>query len=292
MGAMIALLLVLGTLTACAGGTIVDVKNALPAMAAIPDVITYTVEVEDHGGVIRDTDGVQLVTYYYEVPVLRAFRGDGTEVQEARSPAEEKALTAAETFNSRFSDWLAEDRLQDLTDYAAEDRAWREESGTVWDDGMAYTESLTYEVYETEHLVSIAASCDSFTGGAHPNQVLLSWNFDLTSGEFFAPEALAADGQEISDLVSREISSQARRRAAENGVEPETMFWENYEEIAADWGSYAVSFDEAGMTVGYSPYEMACYAAGAQRFTLSYDQLLGGLSDHGKEILELTDTAP
>lgn len=74
---------------------------------------------------------------------------------------------------------------------------------------MAYTESLTCEVYETEHLVSIAASCDSFTGGAHPNQVLLSWNFDLTSGEFFAPEALAADGQEISDLVSREISSQA-----------------------------------------------------------------------------------
>ena len=34
MGAVIALLLVLSTLTACAGSTVTDVKNAMPAMAA------------------------------------------------------------------------------------------------------------------------------------------------------------------------------------------------------------------------------------------------------------------
>ena len=46
MGAMIALLLVLSTLTACASGTITDVKNALPAKAEMPEAtaITYTVE--------------------------------------------------------------------------------------------------------------------------------------------------------------------------------------------------------------------------------------------------------
>ena len=136
-------------------------------------------------------------------------------------------------------------------------------------------------------MVSIAAVCDSYTGGAHPNQVLLGWNFDLTTGELFSPEALAADGQEISDLVAEEIIRQAEARAAENGMEPENFFWENYREVAADWGNYALSFDETGMTVGYSPYEMACYAAGPQVFTLTYEQLLPGLSDHGLEVLGL-----
>ena len=74
-------------------------------------------------------------------------------------------------------------------------------------------------------MVSIAAVCDSYTGGAHPNQVLLGWNFDLTTGEFFSPEALAADGQEISNLVAEEIIRQAEARAAENSMESENFFW-------------------------------------------------------------------
>ena len=41
MEAIIALLVVLGTLTACAGETVMDVKGALP-MAAAPQAITYT----------------------------------------------------------------------------------------------------------------------------------------------------------------------------------------------------------------------------------------------------------
>ena len=64
-------------------------------------------------------------------------------------------------------------------------------------------------------------------------------------------------------------------------------YWEDYQTIAADWSSYAVSFDEDGMTVAFSPYEIACYAAGPQIFKLSYDFLKPYLSDHGLEILEL-----
>lgn len=291
MGAVIAFLLVLGTLAACAGGTITDVKNALPAMAAMPPeetAITYKVELTEYADTICDEDGGQLVVYSYQVPELQALREDGSQVQEAASPAEEAALATVEAFNSRFSDWTEAERLAEIVGYAREDRAWRTESGGEWTEACSYTESLTCQVYETEHLVSIAAVCDSYTGGAHPNQVLLGWNFDLTTGEFFSPEALAADGQEIGDLVTEEIIRQAEARAAESGIAPEDFFWENYREIAADWGSYALSFGESGMTVGYSPYEMACYAAGPQVFTLTYEQLLPGLSDHGLEILELT----
>ncbi len=290
MGAVIALLLVLSTLTACAGSTVTDVKNAMPAMAAMPQedtAVTYVVNVAEYTDTICDEDGTELVMYSYQVPELQVLREDGSQVQKAQSPTERAALATAETFNSRFSDWTEEERLAEIAGYAREDRAWRTESGGEWTEACSYTESLTCQVYQTEHLVSIAAVCDSYTGGAHPNQVLLGWNFDLTTGEFFSPEALAADGQEISNLVAEEIIRQAEARAAENGMESENFFWENYREVAADWGNYALSFDETGMTVGYSPYEMACYAAGPQVFTLTYEQLLPGLSDHGLEVLGL-----
>ena len=49
--------------------------------------------------------------------------------------------------------------------------------------------------------------------------------------------------------------------------------------------SYAVSFDEKGMTVVFSPYELACYAAGPQVFHLSLDFLEPYLSDYGRALL-------
>lgn len=287
MGTVIALLLVLSTLTACMSGTMTDVKSALPAMAEVPDPITYTVELDEHRTVIHDEDGALLVTYEYEVPVLCAIRGDGSVIEEPKSPVEAEALAVTDTFNREFAEWTEEEHILSMVGYAKEDRKFREESGTAWEDVFAYTESLACQIYQTEQLISISAVYNTYTGGAHPNHVLLGWNFDLTTGDFFAPEALAADSQEFSDLVTADIIRQAQVRAEEADMEPEVYFWENYQEIAGSWGTYTVSFDETGMVVGYSPYEMACYAAGPQVFTLEYELLQPSLSDHGREVLQL-----
>ena len=132
MGAVIALLLVLSTLTACAGSTITDVQNAMPAMAAMPQedtAVTYVVNVAEYTDTICDEDGTELVMYSYQVPELQVLREDGSQVQEGQSPTERAALATAETFNSRFSDWTEEERLAEIAGYAREDRAWRTESG-------------------------------------------------------------------------------------------------------------------------------------------------------------------
>ena len=48
-----------------------------------------------------------------------------------------------------------------------------------------------------------------------------------------------------------------------------------------------MSFDEEGMEVIFSPYELAPYAAGPQSFRLSYDWLEPHLSAHGRVLLGL-----
>jgi len=278
---MIALLLVLSTLSGCAGETLSNVKNAMPPRA---DAVTLTVEVEPYEDVIRDEDGTVLAECAYEIPVMRALTEDGETLEEAASPEQEKALAAAETFNTRFAQW--KENPQVLVEGAKEDREFWNEAGLEF---PPYTDDLSCTVYQTKHLVSVSGVYSTYTGGAHPNSLLMSWNFDLETGEFFEPEILNAGG-DIQDFVQKELVAQAREAAAKMDTAPEEWYWEDYEDTLAEWSSYAVSFDEGGMTIGFSPYELACYAAGPQVFRIPYERLYPHLGEHSRELLGL-DTA-
>jgi len=275
---MIALLLVLSTLSGCAGETLTDVKNAMPPRSA---AVTFSLEVEPYEDAVRDEDGTVLAECSYELPVMRVLTEDGDTLEGAASPEQETALASAETFNTRFAQW--KDNLQVLGEGAKEDREFWNETGLEF---RAYTDDLRCTVYQTGHLVSVSGFYSTYTGGAHPNCILISWNFDLETGEFFEPEILNAGG-DFQDFVQKELLAQTREAAAAVNTAPEDFYWEDYEETLAEWSSYAVSFDEEGMTVGFSPYELACYAAGPQVFQIPYERLYPHLGEHGRALLGL-----
>jgi len=281
---MIALFLVLSTLVGCAGETLVNVKNAQPS-APNPAPIVFSVEVEPWEETIQNEEGEVLAACSYELPVMRALLEDGSVLETAASPEQEQALAAAETFNARFSGWRA--NAQTLAASAREDQAFRNEADLP---PVTYTDDLRCTVYQTEYLVSVSGVYYTYTGGAHPNSILMSWNFDLQTGEFFEPDTLD-EGNGFRESVYQLLMEQVRRKAAETGTAPEEFYWADYQDTLADWSSYAVSFDEEGMTVGFSPYELGAYALGAQVFQLTYEQLYPRLGEHGKVLLGLGNIA-
>ncbi len=281
MSTMIALLLVLSALVGCAGETLTNVKNALPDLPA--EVIAFSVEMETYEETVRDEDGAALAECSYELPVLTARLADGSVLETVTTAGQERALAVAETFNGRFAQWKTNPRT--LAESAREDRAFRNESGL---EPVAYTDNLSCTVYQTETLVSVSGNYSTYTGGAHPNSILMSWNFDLDAGEFFEPEILD-EGGDFREYVHLALVKQARETAAAAGMTPKDFYWEDYEDTLAEWSSYAVSFDETGMTVGFSPYELAAYAAGPQVFHLAYETLLPHLGQHGRALLGLED---
>lgn len=279
MSTMIALFLVFAALVGCAGETSVNVKNAPPPSPAF----TFTVEEERYEETVRDEDGTILAVCRYHLPVLRVLLEDGRPLETASTEEQERALALTENFNARFSDW--KDNPRTLAESAKEDRAFRNESGL---ESVAYTDDLSCTVYQTEHLISVSGVYYTYTGGAHPNSILMSWNFDLDAGEFFEPEILDEDG-DLREYVRWALVQQARENAAGMDMAPGEFYWEDYETTLADWSSYAVSFDAGGMTVGFSPYELAAYAAGPQEFHLTYEQLLPHLGRHGRTLLGLEE---
>ncbi|MDD3347933.1 DUF3298 and DUF4163 domain-containing protein [Oscillibacter sp.] len=279
-------------LTACSAEWAADtssIKNDPPPMAAMQaapparEEICYRVETEEISDTVRASDGTELLTYAFHLPKLTALRENGAVIEQARTEQERQALTVAETFNAHFEKWAAAEDLDSVIAAASEDMDWRRETATEWSGG--YWLELMTACYQTDNLVSVVGTYSSDTGGAHPNTWCLGWNFDLSSGTFFGPEGLAADGAGFQQAVLEELIRQAEEVAVENNTTPEALFWEDYEEILANWGSYAVSFDENGMTVSFSPYELACYAAGTQTFSVSYDWLVPQLSEHGRQVL-------
>lgn len=293
METIIALLLVISTLTACAGRTpdtvpMVDLKPPLEEDAlvseAAPNTLTFQIDVAVYEDTALYDDGTELAVCSFEYPVMTACWKDGTPLETAQTSEEEQALAAAETFNKQFGPDTVEGEFQEMTAMARQDLAFRRESGMEWTS--PYTMELDCEIYQTKQMVSVSADYYSYTGGAHPNTVLMAWNFDLTTGQFFTPEVLATDGQVFSEAVKEMILDQI---SATKEDALAAGFWENYQEIVAGWSSYAVSFHEDGMTVGFSPYELAAYVAGSQVFRLSYEQLMPYLGSHGMELLGLEE---
>lgn len=277
MSTMIALFLVFAALVGCAGESGVNVKNAPPP----PSTVRFLVETERYEETVRDEDGTELAVCSYDLPVLSALLEDGTVLETAATEEQARALAAAGTFNARFDQWKRNPKT--LAESAKEDRAFRNESGLT---PVAYTDNLSCGVYQTEGMISVSGTYSTYTGGAHPNHILMSWNFDLEAGDFIEPEMLD-EGEDLREYVRVVLMKKARDTAAELGSTPQDLYWEDYADTLADWPSYAVSFDEEGMTVGFSPYELAAYAAGPQVFRLTYEELLPHLGQHGRALLGL-----
>jgi hypothetical protein len=285
-------LISISLLTACAGSMPSPAGSAaLPAgslgdqIPASESAVTYTLEQNVRKNSATSDDGVVLATCRYELPHLRAYRADGTEITDAdaQTDEEKQALETVSVFNGKFEDWVSGVDFQEIADWARQNYQMRPED--FQNNGIAYTAELDTASWQTEHFISISATYYTYTGGAHPNTVLLAWNFDLDAGAFVEPTVVAEDEQLFQQAVTGEIIRQADEKARAEGMEPKDFYWENYQDIAADWASYAVSFDADGMTVGFSQYEMACYAAGEQVFSLSNEFLKPYLSDYGRQLL-------
>ena len=249
MRKLIALMLIL-LLSGCAAAAVDDVINNAPEepvqeLVPEPEVvlpeeekILYVVESSEWTDEALAEDGTRLATYWFDLPVLQAVKEDGTVITEAQNAAEEQALSIIAAFNEKFGKWAAAEEFHEIVTWAEEHYTFLQTEGIEWYG--PYALELDCAVYQTEHIVSVSGTYYSYTGGAHPNTWMLGWNYDLETGEFFDPQLLG-EGTELHEAVTAEIIRQAQV-PLEDGFIPVEMYWEDYEDIIANWPCYAVTF--------------------------------------------------
>ena len=274
-------------LAGCGITTLPTPEDPESPAAADPEEITYEVTTDPHEETVHAEDGTLLMTVSFQLPHLQAY-ADGTLIETPATPAQEEAMARVNTFNENFNQW----RESGDTAQSMEDAKSLYQSFPDAFSNTSYFEEFTYTAYRTGSLISIAADYYSFLGGAHPNDVYFSWNFDLDSSTFLTIPELATDPQAFTLAVADMIETQAVERFASEpeyeGLSISDIYWDNYRETIEKWGSdYAASFDADGLTVIFSAYELASYANGPQEFHIPYAALDSYWSDSGRTVLGL-----
>ena len=274
-------------LAGCGITTLPTPEDPEPPAAADPEEITYEVTTDPHEETVHAEDGTLLMTVSFQLPHLQAY-ADGTLIETPATPAQEEAMARVNTFNENFNQW----RESGDTAQSMEDAKSLYQSFPDAFSNTSYCEEFTSTAYRTGSLISIAADYYSFLGGAHPNDVYFSWNFDLDSSTFLTIPELATDPQAFTLAVADMIEVQAGERFASEpeyeGLSISDIYWDNYRETIEKWGSdYAASFDADGLTVIFSAYELASYANGPQEFHIPYAALDSYWSDSGRTVLGL-----
>lgn len=274
-------------LAGCGITTLPTPEDPESPAAADPEEITYEVTTDPHEETVHAEDGTLLMTVSFQLPHLQAY-ADGTLIETPATPAQEEAMARVNTFNENFNQW----RESGDTAQSMEDAKSLYQSFPDAFSNTSYCEEFTYTAYRTGSLISIAADYYSYLGGAHPNDVYFSWNFDLDSSTFLTIPELATDPQAFTLAVADMIEVQAGERFASEpeyeGLSISDVYWDNYRETIEKWGSdYAASFDADGLTVIFSAYELASYANGPQEFHIPYAALDSYWSDSGRAVLGL-----
>lgn len=252
-------------------------RGFTPAPAPVQTAETvYTLEALSEEETFLSEGGRKLADYSYQLLVLSVANLEELSPEEA-----EAAQRNVETFHAKMSALMEE-----LTAYGAvmgDDAAQMERDGYTIE---AYYDRAAASGTMAGDLVSVRVDQCSYTGGAHPNRYTSSYLFDLRIGQFIDPTQLADDPAAFqcgaAELLREKADAITRNRDG---------YWPDYGEIISRWSEGAVLFDEEGMLVVYSTYELGPYVMGEVELRLSYEELAGLIGDGGLARLGMAPAA-
>lgn len=223
-------------------------------------------------------DSGEVIGYYsYALPQMQ-IANEGDLAEEDRTAA----LHNAEIFNARMREIL------DEAVHNGEEMLQNQEL-LVEEESVDFIvcDELSSNVYRMGQIVSVVSQCYYYGGGAHPFSYTVTYVFDLSVGQFIDPAQIGDDPEKFRTAAAQLLTEHAES-LGEDYVEG---YWADYQEIISRWNETAVFFDENGMTVIFSAYELGPYAMGPVELTLTYEELADVIGEGGLTHLGVLHTA-
>lgn len=156
------------------------------------------------------------------------------------------------------------------SEWAALEQFFNEAQQLALEDGVRFPWHLERTVtadYVAEDFVSLSVSEYSYSGGAHPNSFLSSYNFQLTSSETVLLELadLFAPDSAYLELLNTYIVTDLRAQGASDAV--------NGNLVLTDSQLSAFYANAEGLHFMFSPYAVGAYVEGAFFVTVPYPVL-------------------
>lgn len=134
------------------------------------------------------------------------------------------------------------------------------ESALIWE--ATFDGEITYN---SEHVISIAISSYSNTGGAHGNTNVTFYNFDKTTSKLMDINSIITDKEALKTLAKQYFQDNINK---DGEFSYEDYFFGEGFQLPANIG-----FNDEGLILFYNPYEIAPYAMGITEFSIPYEKL-------------------
>lgn len=219
-----------------------------------PEYGSRTITAEDR---FSTEDGEELAHYQYVLPAIFVSNAEALSAEEA-----ERAGQVADAYNGMMESLLE--------DYKGRGTAIYNDALEVCQMGELaepYYDTVSSGGWEAGDILSNCMVAYTYTGGAHPNSYHISYLFDLKKGQFIDSTQLADDPEAFRAGVEALLLEKA-----EEHPERES-FWEDYAGVIARWNEAGLQFDELGLAVIFSPYELGPYSCGEITLRLSWEEL-------------------
>ena len=241
----------------------------------------YGTESEERSQSYTDDDGTVIATTSYTLPRLSVL-------SEGMGAVPPEAQKACDTFNEeiRRTSFIGEgffgdgEEPSDFSAMAREAHAWSAEMGMEFEP--FFDEFSVSDVFQSAHMLSVFGLGSSFTGGAHPNNYFIVWNYDLDNGKFFGLNDLSDDPEALRAAVAENILGQINEQGLADG------YFEDYAATIREAKEFSVMFrDSQELEVWFSEYEIAPHAAGMPNFTIPYPSIASYLNSYGRTLMDL-----
>lgn len=249
------------------GRTAAPIQPETPPPAQPPVEPEYQLDAAAAENTFTAEDGTEVAHYSYTLLTL-ALVNEGELSQELAEAAGRNVDLFNETMaalmekSAETGRVMGEDALSGYT-------AWDRDSVYYYDETSASGALLG-------QVISVRLDNQCFTGGAHPNRYVSSFLFDLRTGQFINPIQIADTPEEFRTGAAAVLLEKLEER--KDILED---CWPEYPEIISRWNEGTVLFDEEGMLVVFSPYELGPYTMGEVELRVTNEELASLVGEEG-----------
>lgn len=233
-----------------------EVKDTTVTESGIEDIKELKIEYKYDEETIYNDEKEVLINLNIQYPVIKSENKD-----EGIAKINSYYEDVKKDFIERVKKFGVEMATEDIK-YAKENKM----------EYMPHEYSKTIELsYDGKDVVSFLGLEYMNTGGAHPNSIQESYNFDLNTGaKLTLAEAMGITQEEALSKVYEKVESEIK---AKEKTEKGYYFEEYLDSIKKDFDDTNFYITEKGITVYYQVYVLAPYAAGYPTFELSKEEL-------------------
>lgn len=207
----------------------------------------------------EESTGMVYASYRYSVPMLLITNANDLDEETSAT-----ALRNTEVFNAKMQEVL--DESVAFGDEIAQEHV---DSETFYAIGLPLADEKILSLTKTGDIISVMVDGYFYGGGAHPYGYAQSYTFDLSLGQFIDPTQIAEDPEAFRIQTAALLVEKAEGL----GEDYVGGFFPDYAETISHWNERAVLFNESGMTVIFSVYDLGPYAMGPVELQLTYEEL-------------------